>query len=260
MDIKDRVALVTGGASGIGRATAAALKQRGARVVIADIDQSGGEKTAAELEVEFQFLDVRDTVAWEELVNRLVEAHGGLDIAHLNAGLLTPRAGGVGSLTDPFDLLEMKDDDYRRVTAINIDGVVLGARAVARAMSARGAGAIVATASVAGIIPFSGDPMYTMTKHAIVGFVRATAPGLAGHKITLNMVCPGIVETNIAAADNFEAMRGMGMPVMQPSQIADAVVQAIESGETGEALVCLPGQPPIKQVFPTLDIMGGAKP
>lgn len=255
MQINEKIALVTGGASGIGRATAARLKANGATVVIADIDGEAGTKAAAELGTSFHVLDVREPRAWATTLDAVVSQHGRLDIAHLNAGLLTPQGGERGTLGANVGIDELRDEDYARVTSVNIDGVVFGTRAVVRAMTRAGSGgAIVATASVAGVIPFAQDPIYTMTKHAVVGFVRSLAPVLEPQGITMNAVCPGIVRTNIAASEAFDMLSSAGVGVMDPSEIGDAVVGAIESGETGQCLVCLPRKAPSKQEFPELDI------
>ncbi len=255
MKIAGKVALVTGGASGIGLGTAKRLAEEGARVVIADVDEDGGASAAADLGARFLPLDVRDPQAWQATTDRIVADEGGLDIVHLNAGVLTPVAGELGELGAQFDITELLDADYRRVTNVNIDGVVFGARAAVRAMAGR-PGALVATASVAGVIPYGGDPLYAMTKHAVVGFVRSMAPLLQPRSITINAICPGVVETKISPSEAFELVRSFGIDVMQPAQIADAVVQAVTSGETGQALVCVPNKAPSKPVFPELDITG----
>jgi len=252
MDIKNKVALVTGGASGIGRACAEHLKREGANVVIADVDVALGERTAADLGAGFLELDVRDPAAWEGAIARVVADHGAIDIGLLNAGLLTPVGGERGGFAREFDITRLEDADYRRVTSVNIDGVVFGARAISRAMLGRG-GALVATSSVVGLIPFPPDPIYSLTKHAMVGFVRSTAPTLARHHITFNVICPGTVETDITSEDYFEQMAAAGVGVMDPSAIADAVARAIASGGSGETLVCIPDRAPFKLSLPTLD-------
>ncbi|MDH5672023.1 MAG: SDR family NAD(P)-dependent oxidoreductase [Myxococcales bacterium] len=257
MEISDKVALVTGGASGIGRASAARLRAEGARVIIADIDRALGAACAAQLGVHFEPLDVSDASAWDALTRAICDAHGGLDIVHLNAGLLTPRSGQKGAILGGFDLGTMGDDDYRAVTSVNIDGVVFGARAAVRAMAGRG-GAIVATASVAALLPFANDPIYAMTKHAVLGLVRSLGPALEPQRITINAICPAIVRTAIAETASFDTLKELGVGVMDPSQIAEAVVQAISSGATGQALVCVPNHAPQIQSFPEIDITGAS--
>ena len=148
-----RVALVTGGGSGIGAAVSRRLAAEGARVVVADIVGDAAAAVAGEIGGRGVTLDVGDAAAWDSLVDDIVAQEGGLGIVHLNAGVST----GEG---DPTALTEAQ---YRRVMGANLDGVVYGTRATARAMKAAGGGAIVATASLAGIIAFAPDPIYTLT-------------------------------------------------------------------------------------------------
>jgi NAD(P)-dependent dehydrogenase (short-subunit alcohol dehydrogenase family) len=228
-----RVALVTGGGSGIGEAVARRLADEGCRVVVADIVADAAAAVAGEIGGRALPLDAGDPDAWGPAVDGVVAAEGGLDVAHLNAGVTT-REG---------DLLALTDEQYRRITRVNIDGVVFGARAAARAMAAGSGGAIVATASLAGIIAFGPDPIYTLTKHAVVGFVRSAAASLASRGVTLNCLCPAVVDTPLLG----EA-RGMladaGIPVIPPAAIADALVTVVRGGGTGEAWTCLPDRAP----------------
>jgi NAD(P)-dependent dehydrogenase (short-subunit alcohol dehydrogenase family) len=229
MEIKGKVAIVTGGASGIGKAVVERLASEGATVVVADLNETDGPKVAADAGGRFVKLDVADPAAWDAFVADVVATEGSLDIIHLNAGVTTQNG----------DLLSLTEQQYRRVMGANVDGVVYGARAAAQAMSKTGGGAIVCTASVAGLIGFAPDPIYTLTKHAVVGFVRAMAQPLEAHGITINAVNPGIVETPLAGgAQMAEVLRERGVPVIQPSQIADGVVSAITAGRSGECWAC----------------------
>lgn len=238
-----KVALVTGAASGIGRATAKRLCSEGARVIVADIDEGNGKQVADEVKGEFLRLDVGDPAAWQDAARAIRAGHGGLDIAHLNAGitLLQPGANLGGNA---FDIATLSDSDYRRIMGVNVDGVVYGVRAVTPLIEARGGGAIVATASVAGLIAFGADPVYTATKHAVVGLVRGLAPTLEPRHITINAICPGVVATNILGPGMADGARAAGIPIMEPEQIADAVFHAMSSGATGQAWVCLLGRAP----------------
>ena len=169
-DFDNKICLVTGGASGIGRATCEALAARGAHVVVTDIDETAGRGVAAAVGGEFAHLDVSDRDGWTHVVSEIVGVHGGLDLVHLNAGVTTfPAAGGD---FPAFDIAAMPADAYRRATGANIDGVVFGVSATVPALENQGGGAIVVTASVAGLITWEVDPVYTMTKHAVVGLVR----------------------------------------------------------------------------------------
>lgn len=237
------VALVTGGASGIGRATCRRLAGEGARVVVADLDEAGGKAVAQEIRGEFVRLDVSDSLAWNEVVDGVVARQGGLHLAYLNAGVTTFRAD-PRDLVTPFDIGAMSDAQYRRIMGANVDGVILGTRACAPAIEASGGGSIVATASVAGAIAFPPDPIYTATKHAVVGFVRSMAPILETRGISCHAIMPGIVDTNILANGFADQARTMGMQVMAPEEIAAAVVQAVKAPQTGGLWLCLPKRAP----------------
>ena len=110
---------------------------------------------------------------------------------------------------------QVTDEIYRRAVGVNVDGVVFGVRALVPAMADRGGGAIVATASLAGLIGFSPDPIYCLTKHAVVGLVRSLVPQLAEHHITINAVCPSIVDTPLID-DIREVARGQRLPAHRP--------------------------------------------
>lgn len=223
-----RVAIVTGGASGIGLATVRRFRAEGADVLVADLDEAAGKAAADETGARFLAADVADPGAWPGIVDDAEQAFGGLDIAFLNAGVTTGET----------DLTALTDAQYRRIMGANVDGVVFGIRAVAPALQRRGGGAIVATASVAGLIGFPLDPVYTATKHAVVGLVRAVAPQLAGRGIRINAVCPAIVDTPLLGPLSAEALAAAGIPVMPPEHVAEAVLSAVVGEGTGEAIVC----------------------
>ena len=150
-----KVALVTGGASGIGAATGRALAERGASVAVLDIDESNGVAVAHEVGGIFIACDVSNAEHWEAATRHIVDKCGGLDFVHLNAGIAT-RPPAASLRDDIFDWIER--GGYRRIMGVNIDGVVLGLRAVVPMLERRGGGSIVATASVAGLIAFPPDP------------------------------------------------------------------------------------------------------
>jgi NAD(P)-dependent dehydrogenase (short-subunit alcohol dehydrogenase family) len=252
--LSGKVALVTGAASGIGEATVERLAAEGARVIAADIDVAGGEAIASKAGGEFMQLDVTDAARWEAVVGQIQSSHGGIDLAYLNAGITTYPASDKGLAEYTIDGLDL--ENYRRIMRVNIDGVVLGARAVTPAIEARGGGAIVATASVAGLIGFAPDPIYTLTKHAVIGFVRALAPALAPRGIRVHAICPAGVATNILGQGIMERARTSGFDLMEPSQIADAVVQAWKSEKTGRLLVCRHGKDHMHYRFTSIEDLG----
>ncbi|HYH52023.1 MAG TPA: SDR family oxidoreductase [Acidimicrobiia bacterium] len=239
-----RVAVVTGGASGIGHATAVRLAEEGATVVVADIDAAGAHKVADDVGGSAFELDVTEPAAWQRLVDQLSGPAGGggvggVDIAFLNAGVAT----GEDRIT------ELTDAAYRRIMSINVDGVVFGVRALVPLIAGRGGGAIVATSSLAGIMGFAPDPIYTLTKHAVVGLVRSLAPQLERDGITINAICPGITDTPLVSGVMRHQLEQHGFPMMPPEQIAAAVVDAVLDGRTGRALVCQPGREPTEFRF-----------
>ena len=224
--LSGRTVLVTGGASGIGLATSARFAAEGADVLIADVAVEAGEREAAALGARFRQLDVSDLGSWEALVRDEPR----IDVAHLNAGVVTGTFDGFDSLTD---------EQYRRIMSVNVDGVVNGFRALPAAMVESG-GSIVVTASIAGIIPFPQDPIYTMTKHAVLGLARSLAPLMAPKRILVNAVCPGITDTPLLG-ESIGLLRGAGFPLVEADAVAEAVVQAATSGEHGQAWVIQPG-------------------
>jgi len=232
------VALVTGGGSGIGAAAARLLAARGARVVVADLDGDAAERVAAEVAGTAVVSDVRDPDASEAAVAVAEREHGGLDLALLNAGT----TGGMTSWDD------LDPERYRLITGVNVDGVVHGVRAALPALRRRGRGALVVTASLAGLSPAPSTPLYTLTKHAVVGFVRAMSTGLAAEGITLTAVCPGFVETPLLTG-MVERFAASGFPLMTADDVAAAAVELAVSGEPGACVVCQPGREPAPYAF-----------
>ncbi len=208
-----RSALVTGGRSGIGAAVVGALERDGAEVQVLDVVDG---------------FDVSDPRAWEDV--------GAVDLACLNAGIVT----GEG------DVAKLTDEQYRRALGVNVDGVVYGVRRLAQVME-RGS-AIVVTASLAGLTTVYADPIYGGTKHFLIGFVRSVARQLAEREITINAVCPAIVDTPILG-DSREEIVAKSIPMLRPEEIADAILLAARDGSTGQAWVCMPGRPPERFEF-----------
>jgi NAD(P)-dependent dehydrogenase (short-subunit alcohol dehydrogenase family) len=202
-----RNALVTGGRSGIGAATVAALERAGVDVQVLDIVYG---------------FDVADPRAWKDV--------GPVDLACLNAGVTT-QEGDVAKLTH---------EQYRRIVGTNVDGVVFGVRRLAQVMDG---GAIVVTASLAGLTTFELDPIYAGTKHFVVGFVRSVAKQLAERGITINAICPAIVDTPLLGDGGAERVRAAGYEVLSPDDVAAAILEAARSGQTAQAWPVIPGRP-----------------
>jgi NAD(P)-dependent dehydrogenase (short-subunit alcohol dehydrogenase family) len=218
-----KVALVTGAGSGIGLAACRLFAAEGAKVIAVDLDAAAAGATASDV----GGVPVAGNVASIELWDRAADAAaelGGLDLAYLNAG--------VYGWSGPVDELPL--DVYAAVVEANIGGVVLGTRALVPLLRARGGGAIVATASIAGIVAFPGNPIYTMSKHAVTGFVQAVAPSLTPVGITVNAVCPGIVDTPMTAgAIGGADPKTVGIPLIDPAEVAGTALDLALSGETG---------------------------
>ena len=188
--IADRVAIVTGGASGIGKATVEVFAQEGAKVVIGDLAESEGEKVAKEIGGTFVATDVADPKQVERLVRTAVDKFGRLDIMYNNAGI---------GVTSP--LLEHTDELYSKTIRIDLDGVFWGLRYAGKVMTAQKRGAIVNTASVAGIRGSVGLSAYNAAKHGVVGLTRNAALEFAPFGVRVNCVCPGDVDTPMLPED-----------------------------------------------------------
>jgi NAD(P)-dependent dehydrogenase (short-subunit alcohol dehydrogenase family) len=227
------VALITGAASGIGAAVARRLSSGGARCVLVDLDGEGAERVAKEL----GGVAMAGDVSTEETSRRAVElaerTYGRLDLVHLNAGI----SSGV-------DMSAFDADRYRKTVGVNVDGVVYGVAAALPLLRRSGGGAIVATASLAGLVGYDGDPIYTMTKHAVVGRVRALAPTLIKEHIRISAVCPGFTDTPLVAEAR-ELFISAGFPLLEADEVAAAVESAFYSEETGSLLIVQPGRQPV---------------
>lgn len=225
-DFTGNVAIVTGAASGIGAASVRHLAALGARVVAVDLAALGAQEIADEVGGTSAVLDVADPAAWDQLVDDVTREYGGIDLAHLNAGVVTTR--------HPYAVLDVGLAQYRRVMGVNLDGVLLGVLALAPVMSRRGGGAIVATASLAGLGPYYDDPFYAATKHAIVGFVRSAAPQLAADGVRLHAICPGGVQTALTDDDFIkQRLAESDRPILDPSEVAVAVADMLASPDAG---------------------------
>ena len=230
-DLGGKVVLVTGAASGIGAATARLAAADGAQVIVCDLPDGNGQSIADSIGGTFAPLNVTDPQQWEDVVAGLDR----IDIAVLNAGV---------DFRDHTALFSGRDDPgtwdvdrYRRTTSVNIDGVAFGLRSLVPHMDANGGGAITATASLAGLIPWSPDPIYSMTKWAVVGMMRAAAPNLKGKGITANVVCPGGVATPLVGITDGTTPTGFATP----EHIGAAHLSIATSGQTGRVIKAVAG-------------------
>jgi NAD(P)-dependent dehydrogenase (short-subunit alcohol dehydrogenase family) len=223
------VALITGGTGGFGRALATKLRALDVTVVLADLDSERNRQVAKDLDSHFVVLDVTDRAANEAVVAQVEAEHGRLDAAYLNAGISAAKSD------DALDL-----EEFMRVVEIDLFGVVYGVQAARPAIKRAGGGAIVVTASLAGLSPMATDPGYSVAKGGAIAFVRSMAPRLAAEGTTISAICPGFADTAIIdrIRDEFTAA---GFPVLSAQEVADAMIMAWTSGEPGAAYVIQPG-------------------
>jgi NAD(P)-dependent dehydrogenase (short-subunit alcohol dehydrogenase family) len=207
-------ALVTGSAGGIGSAIVARLHDEGFEV--RELDLVSG-------------FDVSDPQCWEHI--------GSVDLACLNAGVVTGES----------QVAELSDEQYRRALGVNVDGVVYGVRRLDRVMAT--GSCIVVTASLAGLTEIPDDPVYGLTKHAVVGFVRSVAPQLASRGIRIQAVCPGWADTNLTTPGFRRELAERGLSLVQPHHVAAGVWAAYGSEGTGEAWVVQPGRDALRYEF-----------
>src|SRR5438093_9441948 len=192
LDFTGKVALITGAGNGIGRATALAFANSGAKVVLVDRDAAAGEATAGVIrqqggEARFVAADVTKSAEVQNYVKAALDAYGAIDCFHNNAGI-----EGKWTHTAEYD-----EAMFDQVIAVNVKGVFLGLRHVLPVMLQQKSGAIVNTASVAGLVATPGMPAYVASKHAVIGLTKAAAGECAPGGVRVNAVCPGPVDTRM---------------------------------------------------------------
>ncbi|KUL23446.1 SDR family NAD(P)-dependent oxidoreductase [Actinoplanes awajinensis] len=199
-DLAGKVAIVTGGGSGIGEATAVLLARRGARVVVADWDVEAAERVAKQVGDGLSFaVDVSDPPGCAAMVQAALAAYGRLDIAVNNAGI-----GGPQAPTGEYPL-----DGWDRVIGVNLSGVFYSMRAEIPAMLASGGGAVVNMASILGSVGFGMAVAYVAAKHGVVGMTKSAAIEYAQQGIRINSVGPGFIDTPLLAAADPDVIAGV---------------------------------------------------
>lgn len=191
-----RVAFITGGASGIGRASALMWARQGVRVLLADVNDGAGQKTVTDIrsegaEASYVHLDVRDEAACSNAVEEALRRYGRLDIGFNNAGI-TGASGRVG---------RYRLDEWRKVLDVNLTGVFNCMQAELNVFERQGAGVIINTSSVIGLRGTAGGSAYSAAKHGVIGLTRCAALEYAGKGIRINAICPGYVETQLTIGD-----------------------------------------------------------
>lgn len=213
IDLDGAHVIITGGARGIGRATAEAFLARGAKVSIGDLDLEAATATAAEIGASAHRVDVADAASYDAFVTAAEAEHGPVDILVNNAGVMP--SGAFLDQTPATDRLTME---------VNVQGVLNGMRRVLPGMVERGRGHVVNIASLAGKFPVAGLAVYNASKFAVVGLTAATRLEMAPHGVTLTAVLPSAVDTDLASGFDMKPI-----PKVAPSDIADAVVGSVRS-------------------------------
>ena len=238
-----KVVMVTGGASGIGRSACLVAAREGAKVVVSDVSVQGGEETADQIkqgggEACFVRADVADKESVEALVAETVKAFGRLDGAFNNAGI-------EGAFANTVD---QTDEDFDRMIAVNLKGVWLCMRAELRHMQRQGAGSIVNTASVAGLVGMPPAPIYSAAKHGVIGLTKTAALEFARNGIRVNAVCPGVIETPMVGRLFERRPRAQELIVQQapvgrcgrPEEIAEATAWLLSDAASFVTGVAMP--------------------
>jgi NAD(P)-dependent dehydrogenase (short-subunit alcohol dehydrogenase family) len=228
--LQGKVALVTGGGSGIGRETALAFGRAGSKVVVADRNAGAGEQTTRLIadtggDATFVACDVSKSGEVEAMINRCVAVYGRLDCAHNNAGV----SGSGGATRGPT--ADYSEESWDALMSVNLKGVWLCMKYELQQMLSQGGGAIVTPASIAGLVGIAGNIGYVASKHGVVGLTRAAALEYASRNVRVNAVCPGYIDTPlIEALTNDAATRAVIESrhpqgrLGTPSEVADAVL------------------------------------
>ncbi|CAI0424016.1 unnamed protein product, partial [Linum tenue] len=229
--LEGKIAIVTGGARGIGEATVRLFARHGAKVVIADVEDKLGSALAESLSASVSYVhcDVSSEADVEDLVTSTVSRYGRVDVMFNNAGVLGSQTKSRKSI------LELDADEFERVMRVNVRGAALGIKHAARAMVARGGGCVVSTASVAGVMGGMGPHAYTASKHAVVGLTKNAACELGRYGIRVNCISPfgvatglgGTVPSEEEVEEMEEFVRGLANlkgPTLRARDVAEAAL------------------------------------
>ena len=222
--------MVTGAGSGIGLAATEQLRAAGADVVAVDWSPAGAPAIEA-CRARFVQADVSRRDGWETIAAAVAAGHGPLSFGFLNAGI---------HLSEP-DVLAVTDETFDRIVGVNVRQILLGLQALAPLMT--GGGDIVANASVGGLIAYRDDPVYAMTKHAVIGLARSAARSLEAGGVRLHTLCPGVVDTPILPDHIRAAVVAAGLKPLPPAEVATAALALAGVTPAGRIWVIQPGSP-----------------
>lgn len=236
--------VISGASGGIGAAGARHFASLGAHVVGVDVIDGPGEQLFSELGAPhaYRHVDLTDPAAVTSGLAQAAEHLGGLDVVWLNAGVMT-RPRNEDAMDDPITTLTA--ESYRRVFDVNVGANVVAIGAALPLLE--GDGDIVITSSAAGMTPFSPDPIYSASKHAVIGLVRSLGPVLAGGGVRVHAVCPGVTDTPMAGSAVPD-----GFVRQPPVAVAECVVALLQARDTGDVWSALPNRPPVRIRFPEL--------
>ena len=237
MRLKDKVALITGGAAGIGKSTAERFAEEGAHVVICDVDQNAGEAAIKEIghDAEFYRVDVTDKASVDKWMNTVIDTSGRIDVLINNAGIV--RDSLLVKVKEGELVKQMAEVDFDLVIAINLKGVFNCTQAVAPIMIRQGSGVILNATSVVGIDGNLGQTNYVATKAGVIGMTKVWARELGRYNIRVNAVAPGFTATDILSSMPPKIIEGMKARTPlgrmgQPLDIANAYL-FLASDEAG---------------------------
>jgi 3-oxoacyl-[acyl-carrier protein] reductase len=227
MRLEGKVALITGGAAGIGRATARRFAEEGATLVVCDVDEEQGQAAVAALGPKHSFyrVDVSDRNAVQEWVDDVAQKHGRIDVLVNNAGILADAT--LVKVKDGQLMKQMTEDAFDRVIAVNLKGVFNCTQAVAPTMIRQGTGVILSASSVVGLDGNFGQTNYVATKAGVVGMTKVWARELGRYGIRVNALAPGLIATEILSSMPDKVLEGMRQRIPlgrlgRPEEVANA--------------------------------------
>ena len=237
--------VITGGATGLGAAMASQAAAKGARVAILDVNEQAGRALASQIGAQFHVCDVSNPAQWRYIADTV----GPVDYLHLNAGIMTMRQG-LSLREASIDAVSY--ERYRAVVGTNMDGAFLGIQTMLPQMLLKGGRCITVTSSAAGLVPIPFDPIYAMTKHAVIGLVRSIALTLSGASVRLNAFCPGGIDTQLVPQELSANASGM----MTPAQAAEEVASLLLTGANGEVRLKMSAAAPAEAISPPFFTLG----